>query len=256
VRVPNLVEGSGIAVSRSNPGRVWAHNDSGRPEIMSLSDRGAVLGGIQLTGASIDDWEAAAVGPCPTGSCLYVGDIGDNDAKRKHITVYRLPEPSNASGSIDVREVFHAAYPDGPHDAESLLITPAGEILVVTKGHTGPIAIYRFPRESKPGTTVELERIAEPRFPGKTSRDDRITDGAVSPSGTRVVLRTNRALYFYAASDFTSGKWREAGRVDLQALGEPQGEGVAFADDSTIYLVGEGGGGSRPGSFARLTCTF
>lgn len=63
VPVPNLVEGSGIAVSRSDPGRVWAHNDSGRPEIMSLSDRGAVLGGIQLTGASIDDWKPRQSGP-------------------------------------------------------------------------------------------------------------------------------------------------------------------------------------------------
>jgi hypothetical protein len=27
VRIPELPEGSGVAVSRSSPGRLWAHND-------------------------------------------------------------------------------------------------------------------------------------------------------------------------------------------------------------------------------------
>ena len=53
-----------------------------------------------------------------------------------------------------------------------------------------------------------------------------------------------------------SGNWREAGRVSLKTLGEPQGEGIAFGDERTIYVVGEGGGKSRPGTFGRLTCTF
>jgi hypothetical protein len=44
--------------------------------------------------------------------------------------------------------------------------------------------------------------------------------------------------------------------VPLNALGEPQGEGIAFADEKTIYLVGEGGNKSQPGTFARLTCAF
>ena len=39
-------------------------------------------------------------------------------------------------------------------------------------------------------------------------------------------------------------------------LREPQGEGVAFADETTLYLVGEGGGKGRPGTLARMTCTF
>ncbi len=108
----------------------------------------------------------------------------------------------------------------------------------------------------KAGSTVELERVGQPRDPGKASRDDRITDGASRRNGAWVVLRTSRTLHFYAAADVISGNWREAGRVDVQALGEPQGEGVAFATDTTIYLVGEGGGKSQPGTFARLTCTF
>jgi hypothetical protein len=54
----------------------------------------------------------------------------------------------------------------------------------------------------------------------------------------------------------TSGTWRNETRVDLVNLREPQGEGVTFADDTTLVLVGEGGGKGRGGTFVRLTCTF
>ena len=215
-----------------------------------------VTGRIRLTGFTVEDWEATSVGPCPSGSCLYLGDIGDNGAKRKSIAVYRLPEPDSASGEVAVRDVFHATYPDGPHEAEALLITPKGEMFVVTKGEDGPINVYQFPRDMQPGTTAALTRVGKPRGSGKSDAHDRITDGAVSPNGSSVVLRSHRTLYFYATSDLTSGQWRERGRVDLSDLAEPQGEGVAFADDNTLYLVGEGGGKSKSGTFVRLTCAF
>ena len=256
VRVPGLPEGSGIAVSRRDPRRAWAHNDSGRPVLVSLDDRGVVTGRFQVTGAGVEDWEAVAAGPCAAGSCLYIGDIGDNDAERKRITIYRVPEPEGGSRSVSAHDAFHAVYPDGAHDAETLLVTPEGDLFIVTKGDTGPVAIYRLPRRIERGATVELERVGKPRDPGPVGSGDRITDGAVSPSGSWVALRTNHDVRFYAAADLLAGNWREAGRLNLKPLGEPQGEGLAFASDSLLYLVGEGGGKSQAGTFARLTCVF
>jgi hypothetical protein len=253
--VPALTEGSGVAVSRHLPRRAWAHNDSGRPLLVVLNEHGAVIGQLQLTGARVEDWEAMATGPCPAGSCLYVGDIGDNSAGRKQITIYRVPEPASTAQAADARDVFHATYPDGPHDAEALLVTPTGDIYIVTKGETGPSAVYRFPRDVKTGTTVELERLGTPRET-KAGKDDRITDGAVSPNGAWVALRTNSDVLFYQSADLLTGNWREAGRVNLAALKEPQGEAISFADDQTLFLIGEGGGNSQPGTFARLMCTF
>ena len=83
VRVPELPEESGVAVSRRVPGRLWTHNDSGEAVIFALDARGSVTARVRLTGASVEDWEAIAVGPCPAGSCVFVADIGDNDAQRK-----------------------------------------------------------------------------------------------------------------------------------------------------------------------------
>jgi hypothetical protein len=70
------------------------------------------------------------------------------------------------------------------------------------------------------------------------------------------VLRSTQALTFYRAADLLAGNWREAERVALGALGEPQGEGVTFGSNDSVYVVSEGGGKQQPGAFARLSCTF
>ena len=255
VRVPELQEGSGVAASRRSPGRLWAHNDSGDPVLVALDANGAVSGSVRVSGARVEDWEAIA-GPCAAGACLYIGDIGDNDAGRRSITIYRVPEPADPSSPADVADSLRVMYPDGAQDAETLLVTPTGDMLIVTKGDTGPVALYRVPPGSDSGGTVPLQPIGTPRPGGKVAAGERITDGAVSPSGAWVALRTRTSVLFYRTDQLLAGNWQEAGRVSLQALGEPQGEGIVFGDEKTIYLVGEGGGKSQPGTFGRLTCAL
>ena len=256
IRIAELPEGSGLAASLRMPGRFWSHNDSGAPVLIALDDGGRVTGRLHIDGATVEDWESIAVGQCPSGSCIYLADIGDNDAERDRITVYRIPEPAEASGSVKVSDVFHATYPDGAHDAESLLIAADGRLHVVTKGRTGPVSIYRFPKELKNGTTVRLERVGGPREPRRTAKNDQVTDGAVSPNGQWIALRTSNSMTFYRAAELLAGTWQEAGRVPLSTLREPQGEGVAFGSDTTMYLMSEGGNKKQPGAFARLTCTL
>ena len=253
VQLSGLSEASGLAVSRRVPGRLWTHNDSGEPVLFALDARGSVTGEVQVTGASVEDWEAIAVGPCGAASCVHIGDIGDNEAGRSRITIYRLPEPDAAGGSAAVADVYHATYPDGAQDAEALLIDRDGRLYVVTKGETGPVAIYRFPAQLQAGGTMRLERLGSP---GSTKSDaaSRITDGAVSPDGQWVVLRTRSSLSFHRASDLLAGQWEAANSVDLTSLKEPQGEGVALGPDNTVFVAGEGGGKGRPGTFARFTC--
>jgi hypothetical protein len=253
VSLPDLPEASGVAVSRRTPGRVWVHNDSGEPTLFALDSRGAVTARVRVAGATVEDWEALAVGACDDGSCLYVADIGDNAAERDHITIYRIPEPAGGEQAAVVAEVIHATYPDGAHDAETLLVTQDGTILLVTKGETGPIGVYRVPRDARSRSMVRLERIGE-AIQGKAAPDDRVTDGAISPDGQWTVLRSRAALVFYRTTDFVKGVWRDVRRVDLTPLREAQGEGVALGSDAVVYVVGEGGGKQRPGTFTRFTC--
>ena len=53
------------------------------------------------------------------------------------------------------------------------------------------------------------------------------------------MLRSTQALTFYRTADLL-GEWRVAAHVELGSIGEPQGEGVTFGPDNSIYLMGEG----------------
>src|SRR5688572_24526075 len=59
-RVAGVPEASGLVASRSTPGRLWVHNDSGKPEIFALDANGKVAGTVAVAGASLVDWEAMA----------------------------------------------------------------------------------------------------------------------------------------------------------------------------------------------------
>jgi hypothetical protein len=253
VALSGLSEASGLAASRRTPGRLWAHNDSGQPILFALDSRGAIVGQVRVTGAKVEDWEAIAVGPCGSGSCVYIGDIGDNEADRRGITVYRVPEPESTSGTAAVSDMLRATYPDGAHDAETLLVVD-GRLYVVTKGETGPVAIYRFPAQMKSGATMRLERVGA--VTPKRDAESRITDGSVSADGQWVVLRTRSSLAFHRATDLVAGQWRAASTIDVTSLKEPQGEGVAFGSDATLFLAGEGGGKGQPGTFVRFSCAL
>ena len=260
--LPDLPEASGLAASQKNPGVLWTHNDSGDPFVFAITATGGMKSRVRVTGAQVWDWEDIAVGPCPKGSCLYIADIGDNDRRRRTVTIYRTPEPAPGDAQTENVEVFHAVYPDGAHDAEALFVLPGGDLFIVTKGNFAPAALYRFTSPFRDGATVPLERVA-PLVPTKANGKDtsaarnlRITDADASPDGRWIVLRTPRALMFYAAREFVSGQIREVSRFDLTPAHEPQGEGVALSATGDVWLVGEGGGKSQPGTFLRLSCTL
>src|SRR5207248_10241087 len=99
------------------------------------------------------DWEDIAIGPGVDGKpALYVGDIGDNNRSRDDTAVYRLPEPAVDPGKT-MREAttapaerFPYRYPDGHHDAETLLVHPqTKEVFIIAKEGSGVTGVYVYP---------------------------------------------------------------------------------------------------------------
>ncbi len=256
-RLPDLPEASGIAASRRMSDTLWAHNDSGEPVLFALDRQGVVKGRLRLAGATVVDWEDIAVGPCGDGSCIYVGDIGDNKLSRTSITVYRIPEPASINNDATVAaEAIHFTYPDGPHNAEALFVTGDARVFIVSKGESAPSAVYRSPAVLRRGESVRLERVNGPLAKGKAGNDDLITGADASLDGAWVSLRTHHRLTFFRGAEFAAGIWREVFGVDLRDLDEPQGEGVALGPDNAAYLVSEGHNESAAGTFATLQCTY
>jgi hypothetical protein len=250
-----LPEASGLAMSRRSPNLLWSINDSDDPTVVALSTTGELKGQVRLTGAAVRDWEALSVGPCAGGSCLYVGDIGDDGAKRMQVTIYRVPEPKADDAATPQVDTFVVAYPDSAHDAESLLVTSDQSLFIITKGH--PTVLYRAP-DMRPSTTAKLTRVADLPVDKFLSDEDRkrsrITDAATTPDGEWVALRTNSELLLLRTRDLVDGKMNDVWHANLRSLDETQGEGVSISNAGDVYLAGEGGGHGLPGTFTHVKC--
>ena len=88
---PDLRESSGVARSHIIPRILFTINDSGNdPVIFATDSSGRAIGRWLVPGVKNRDWEAIAIGRCPVGSCIYLGDTGDNREREKVVTIYRV----------------------------------------------------------------------------------------------------------------------------------------------------------------------
>ncbi|HYW11051.1 MAG TPA: hypothetical protein VE871_03815, partial [Longimicrobium sp.] len=242
IQLPNSVpESSGLALGAGGD-FLWTHNDSGQPVLYRVGLDGRPRGQVNVTGANVQDWEDVAAGPCPGGGrCLFVGDIGDNEARRPSITIYRLPEPPVGDAqTLLPPDALTASYPEGPQDAEALFVLPDGAVYIVTKGEKGPVTLYQLPRDARPGTVARLRRVAQLNA-DEVKRAERITGAAASPDGNWFALRTLREVSFYPTGSLSAERLPAPLTFDLRALQEPQGEAVEFGRDGVIHLSSEGG---------------
>ncbi|MEO7330617.1 MAG: hypothetical protein ABI193_18730, partial [Minicystis sp.] len=153
---PEIRETSGIAAGALHPELFYVHNDSGdAARFFAIDEKGQDQGVFDLTGVVASDWEDVARGPCTVGpaagSCLYFADTGDNKGKRAAYVIYRVPEPTAVGPGRHAvsAQALPFVYPDGSHNAETLLIHPkTGVITLVTKVKKkggGTASLYEFP---------------------------------------------------------------------------------------------------------------
>jgi hypothetical protein len=248
-------ESSGLAVSGWDPERLWTHNDSGdTARLFALGPpaggRCPTVGVVNLRGVDAFDAEDLAPGPNHT---LWLGDIGDNIDQRQRIVLDRVTEPTAIRGDVTLpAQRFRFAYPDGPHNAEALLISPrTGQVVIVTKGISDAPRVYEAPGRPAAGTAAappDVRRLSGSGTldaPGAGGLFESITGGAVSPDGRVIVLRTYLDAFVYpvAGDDLVAALHTTPRRISLPA--QPQGEGVAFAPDGkSILLSSEGVGTS------------
>ena len=216
---PPASELSGLV--RSNSGGFWAHNDSGdTPRILALARDGTLRQEVAVGGAEHVDWEDIAI----RGRTLYIGDIGDNLAQRPEIAVYRMLETSTVAEKITLR------YPDGPHDAEALLVDPRdGTIVIVTKSFTGPADVYVGRRLRHAATLKDLGPI---------------TAGDVSADGRTIALRGYDKAYIWTrrgGESLARAFKRKPCIAAANLLAEGQGEALALSRDGrAFWTVPEG----------------
>jgi hypothetical protein len=250
-----LHESSGLALSQKEPDIFWTHNDSGSdPCIYAIDTKGITRAKVRLPGAVNFDWEDIASVKGHDGTArLFIGDLGDNLLVRPTITVYEIPEPTlpkNAGKEMlsTAPKVWHAHYPDGRHNAETLLVHPlTGRIHIVTKTDSGDCALYVFPAKHIDGSIVELMKLGDLKFPAKPRLGKRPTDasqttgGAFSPDGRHVIISTYSYLHEWTLGveeDLATALKRQAKIIEPPLV--MQLESICYdRDGNTLWLTSE-----------------
>lgn len=228
-----LGEISGLVRGRRDTSMLWAIEDSGAdPLLTALHGDGRPLGVWEVAGASNVDWEDLAIGPPAREggpARLFIADIGDNQAARDEVTVWIVDEPSDPSGGgpTAAAQSLTLRYPDGPRDAETLLVDPrSGNLLIISKELTGG-GIYLARAPLPLGNDVTLQRIADAPLGFETGGD-------VSADGGIVAVRGYQSL----------AVWQRRGTESLnQALRRKPCRSPTMLDDGqgeTLALNGDG----------------
>ena len=206
IQSPYIDEASGLAASRKNPNVLWAHNDKGgSARVFAMNIDGSHLGIYYLSGASNRDWEDIAVGPGPVDGLdyIYVGDIGDNDSQYTSIKVYRVPEPqvdseqSTDPCTLTGVETITLQYPDGPRDAETLMVDPVTKDIYIISKRDSFSRVYRAPYPQSTTTTTTMEYKCELPW-------GRAAGGDISLGGDMIIVRGYNNASIWLRSEGTN----------------------------------------------------
>jgi hypothetical protein len=244
---PRVLETSALVPSPTRSGLFWTLNDSGNPaELFATDTAGRALGRVSIVDATNRDWEALAVGRCPArgdarpAACLYIGDIGDNSAVRPLVVIYRVAEPDlRTDTAVAVIDSLQVRYPDGPRDAESMVVDPRGNVWIISKERLRSPRVYRVPSAAwGTGRTVTAIYTATLPIPSGDGVEQWTTDATWIDRGAALVVRTYGALWKVPFRRGRPVAGATKALCSLAGLG-PQGEGVAWISGDLYGLTSE-----------------
>ncbi|ASU32877.1 hypothetical protein [Mucilaginibacter xinganensis] len=239
---------SGIAASGLNPNVYYVHNDSGdTSRFFAILPTGTLKSTIYFKGEpkeqkGVKDCEDIAVGPGPAKnkSYIYLGDIGDNNASRSFLTVYRIEEKAawlDTENTTTNTVPLHLRYPDGPRDAETLMVDPIEKLLYIVSKRQDSVSVYTTPLNYKPNDTVILTKRCKLYFKGlKVFKW--ITAGDISKDGAQVVLKSYEKVYYWKRKG-SEPIWKTLQTKPEEPfyVPEKQGEAIGFTPDGKGYFT-------------------
>ena len=221
-----FTEISGMTASLGHPGVLWLHNDSsGGPRIYAVDAATCrTLATVSIAGIQARDLEAIASGRDRKGRpVLWVGDIGDNRDNWPEVWLHRIREPKTLRDQTVRARTYRVTYSDRPHNAEALLADPASSQLWIVTKQLAHGSLYALPRHPS-RRSLNVAKKVRPE-------GGLITDGAVSPDGSRYVLRGYVDAVIFAG--LPPGPEQQRVYLPFQL----QGEAITWTPDGLALLV-------------------
>lgn len=244
-------EASGLVASRSNPGVLWTHNDSGGGNfIFALNELGQHLGIYTINGASNRDWEDIAIGKNPTTgqSEIYLAEIGDNGHNNTIKHIYIVPEPqvspnqSPIALDLTTSRTISFTYPNSVnYDAETFLYDQrSNNFYIITKRNTDEQGSYEKIFSLDYPLTND---IIVANFEGNITipLDDLVNYGAtagdISPDGNFILIKNYQNIYMWERKNMSIPEALAQNYIEVPYIMEAQGEALAWRYDNNGYFT-------------------
>ncbi len=222
-----ITESSGLALSRRYPDLAYTVNDSAHEaQVFAVRvSTGEVVGVTTLRGDGLRDVEALAL---DDDGRLWVADTGDNRNARRDTALYVLDEPGRGDHDVTPTRYPLSYEEDESPDVEAVVVRD-GTVLLVSKGllqgDVYEVAVDDLDESGR----VEASLVGE-------EAPLMVTDAALTPDGTHVLLRTYISVVVARAGDPAL-----APVVTIPVTGLQQGETIAVEESGRSFLVGSEG---------------
>ncbi|MEU5880177.1 hypothetical protein [Spirillospora sp. NPDC047279] len=213
---PRFGSAGGLVPSAVHPDVLWTFDSQASvPRLIALGLDGSPRALYTLQG--LGRWTAMTTVRRGTGGGLLLGNLSKGQTGA--LTLYQVNEPARlASGTLPVKP-YQLTYPDGGHDASTLLTDPAdGRVYLVTRSATAA-AVYALPAALGPASN-QLTRLRRLPFG--------VRGGTFTPDG-RVLLRTPSDIRVLAGI--------RQNAVQVYRAGQSAGDAIAATADGRRMIV-------------------
>ncbi len=221
----------------------WMLNDSGnKPSVYLVSKEGKIQKELKVQAKNID-WEDLTQDKKRN---LYIGDFGNNQNKRKDLTILKINLKDLSSKDKVITEKIEFLYPEQtkfpPKKENRYFDTEAffeweGNFYIFTKSRVkssyGRTFLYQVPNKAG---TYKAKLLSQFETTGN-SWNCSITGADISRDGKKVALITHQAVwvfYNFTGNDFFSGEVKEYPFDYIS-----QKESVTFISDSLLSIADE-----------------
>lgn len=240
---PNLSEISGIEYDKN--GNLWAINDSGNTtEIHQIDSLGNIERSINITNAKNIDWEDLTQDDF---GHFFIGDFGNNNNKRKDLTVYKIENPIDLKTDQTEAEIIRFKFIDQDtnkttdsiknYDLEAFVFYK-GRLYLFTKNRTKPFdGFTNLYRMEDYASNQKAKRVSSFKTCQAGKYQCWITGAALSPNRKVLALLGSNKIWVFKnwiKDDFFSGDLTE---IDLGLI--TQKEAITFLNDSLVVIADE-----------------
>ena len=221
---PEISECSGIIPCGKDKNLFWVNTDGPRSVIFAIDLSGKCVSRSVITGAPVIDFEDIAR---DDKGHIFIGDIGNNDARRRTLAVYMIdePDPSKSTSVSKVKQSWHLTFPNKPFDCESLFIYKDNGYVISKVFSASQAEIYRF-------ALSDTSKLITLSFVSKLQVKSPVTGADISSDGNLVALTAKNGVYLFNINqNFVS---TEKVKPHFVKFGNQHIEGCCFVPDGLV----------------------